>query len=43
VVTVEVRDAPTRIEHLIWNRSTFTPAAAAFLAELGISVDREAG
>lgn len=41
VVTVEVRDAPERIEHLIWNRSSLTPAAKAFLAELHITVDEE--
>ena len=39
VVTVAVRDAPVRSEHLIWNRATLTPAATAFLAELDISVD----
>ncbi|HLL67567.1 MAG TPA: LysR family transcriptional regulator [Micromonosporaceae bacterium] len=38
VVTIPVRDAPTRIEHLIWNCSTLTPAATAFLAELNIAV-----
>lgn len=38
VVTVPVRDAPTRIEHLIWNRSSLTPAATAFLAELNLAV-----
>lgn len=42
VVTLPVRDAPARIEHLIWNRSTLTPAARAFLAELDIAVDPEA-
>lgn len=41
VVTVPVTDAPARVEHLIWNRSALTPAATAFLAELGISVDDE--
>lgn len=39
VVTVDVRDAPSRIEHLIWNRSSLTPAARAFLTELALSVD----
>ncbi|MEG3635668.1 LysR family transcriptional regulator [Micromonospora palythoicola] len=39
VVTIPVRDAPARIEHLIWNRTTLTPAATAFLTELDISVD----
>ncbi|HET6289928.1 MAG TPA: LysR family transcriptional regulator [Amycolatopsis sp.] len=36
VVTVPVRDAPARIEHLVWNRFTVTPAAKAFLAVLGV-------
>ncbi|MDI6103738.1 LysR family transcriptional regulator [Actinoplanes sp. NEAU-A12] len=39
VVTIDVRDAPTRIEHLIWNRSSLSPAAKAFLTELNLSVD----
>ncbi len=39
VVTVPVRDAPTRVEHLIWNQGTLTPAATAFLAELDITFD----
>ncbi|WP_329121756.1 LysR family transcriptional regulator [Streptomyces sp. NBC_01353] len=43
VVTVPVRDAPARNEHLIWNRSTLSPAATAFLAELDIVIDQEAG
>ncbi|MET9376497.1 LysR family transcriptional regulator [Streptomyces sp. NPDC002992] len=37
VVTVPVRDAPARTEHLIWNRLTRTPAATAFLAELDLT------
>ncbi|MEU9865355.1 LysR family transcriptional regulator [Streptomyces sp. NPDC047971] len=41
VATVPVRDAPTRTEHLVWNRSTLTPAATAFLAELDIVIDQE--
>ncbi|MEV6912573.1 LysR family transcriptional regulator [Amycolatopsis sp. NPDC051071] len=36
VVSVPVTDAPTRIEHLVWNRSTVTPAAKAFLEVLGV-------
>lgn len=36
VVTVAVTDAPARIEHLIWNRFTVTPAAKAFLEVLGL-------
>ncbi|GIJ40936.1 LysR family transcriptional regulator [Micromonospora andamanensis] len=43
VVTIPVRDAPARIEHLIWNRTTLTPAATAFLTELGISVSDDGG
>ena len=39
VVTIAVRDAPARIEYLIWNRATLTPAAKAFLAELDIPAD----
>ncbi|MFI9450582.1 LysR family transcriptional regulator [Amycolatopsis sp. NPDC052450] len=39
VVTVPVRDAPARIEHLVWNRSTVTPAAKAFLDVLGVVGD----
>ncbi|MFF5217998.1 LysR family transcriptional regulator [Micromonospora sp. NPDC000442] len=38
VVTIPVRDAPARIEHLIWNRATLTPAATAFLTELDVPV-----
>ncbi|MGY6652851.1 LysR family transcriptional regulator [Amycolatopsis sp. TRM77291] len=37
VVTVPVRDAPARIEHLVWNRFTVTPAAKAFLEILGVA------
>ncbi|GLY91014.1 LysR family transcriptional regulator [Actinoallomurus iriomotensis] len=33
---VRLRDAPARIEHLIWSRHQPSPAAAAFLAVLGI-------
>ncbi|MEV0096942.1 LysR family transcriptional regulator [Streptomyces sp. NPDC050738] len=36
VTTIEVTDAPVRVEHIIWSRSGCTPAAAAFLALLGI-------
>jgi DNA-binding transcriptional LysR family regulator len=38
VTTVEVTDAPTRIEYVIWSRGDRTPAATAFLAVLGIPV-----
>ena len=34
VTTVEVTDAPARIEYVIWNRFDRTPAANAFLALL---------
>ncbi|MFE1234464.1 LysR family transcriptional regulator [Streptomyces sp. NPDC059442] len=36
VTTVEVTDAPTRVEHVVWSRAGRTPAASAFLAALGI-------
>jgi DNA-binding transcriptional LysR family regulator len=37
VVTVEVTDAPARVEYVIWSRFGRTPAATAFLAVLGIT------
>lgn len=36
VVTVEVADAPARVEYVVWSGSHRTPAAAAFLTVLGI-------
>lgn len=36
VVTIPVTDGPTRVEHLAWSRFGLTPAAAAFLTELGV-------
>ncbi|WP_067855836.1 LysR family transcriptional regulator [Nocardia shimofusensis] len=39
VVTVEVADAPTRVEYVVWSRYRRTPAATAFLAEMGITVE----
>ncbi|MGY2006150.1 LysR family transcriptional regulator [Nocardia gipuzkoensis] len=36
VVTIEVADAPARVEYVIWSRSR-PPAATAFLAILGIA------
>ncbi|APU15101.1 transcriptional regulator [Actinoalloteichus sp. GBA129-24] len=39
VVTIPVRDAPARIEYLVWNRVPLGPAATAFLTELDIAVD----
>lgn len=38
VTTVEVTDAPARVEYVIWSRVSRTPAATAFLAILGIPV-----
>ncbi|MCT2587522.1 LysR family transcriptional regulator [Actinophytocola gossypii] len=37
LVTVEVTDAPARVEHVIWSPVTRTPAAIAFLDLLGIT------
>jgi DNA-binding transcriptional LysR family regulator len=34
VTTIEVADAPARLEYVIWSRDSRTPAAAAFLAIL---------
>ncbi|WP_040793620.1 LysR family transcriptional regulator [Nocardia paucivorans] len=38
VVTVEVADAPARVEYIVWNAGGGTPAANAFLDVLGIAV-----
>ncbi|WP_433226170.1 LysR family transcriptional regulator [Microtetraspora malaysiensis] len=35
VITVQVSDAPARVEHLAWSRFSLTPAASAFLAAVG--------
>lgn len=40
VTTVEVSDAPTRVEYVIWSGGTRTPAASAFLDILGIPAGR---
>lgn len=37
MVTIEVADAPARVEYVIWNHSGHTPAAATSLAILDIS------
>lgn len=42
VTTVEVTDAPARVEYVVWNRVGSTPAAAAFLAVLDIPAGGEA-
>ncbi|MFJ7083300.1 LysR family transcriptional regulator [Streptomyces griseus] len=36
VTTVEVTDAPARVEYVVWGRDSRTPAATAFLELLGI-------
>ncbi|MFE1415280.1 LysR family transcriptional regulator [Streptomyces sp. NPDC085524] len=36
VTSVQVTDAPTRVEHLIWSHAGRTPAATAFLTLLGL-------
>ncbi|MEH0983028.1 LysR substrate-binding domain-containing protein [Micromonospora sp. CPCC 205556] len=36
VTTIEVTDAPARIEYVIWSRASRTPAASAFLTLLDI-------
>ena len=43
VTTIEVVDAPARVEHIIWSREGRTPAATAFLDVLGIPVAPGAG
>ncbi|MDI3421202.1 LysR family transcriptional regulator [Streptomyces luteolus] len=36
VTTVDVTDAPSRVEYVIWSRDSRTPAASAFLSLLGM-------
>lgn len=36
VVTIEVSDAPARVEYVVWSRFGRTPAATAFLDVLGV-------
>lgn len=43
VVTIEVADAPARVEYAIWNHVSRTPAATAFLAILGITAQNSRG
>ena len=38
VVTVEIADAPARVEYVIWSRAGRTPAATAFLDILNVPV-----
>lgn len=40
---VNLRDAPARVEHLIWSRFQPSPAATAFLSTLGISASSASG
>jgi DNA-binding transcriptional LysR family regulator len=42
VVTIPVTDAPGRVEYVVWNRAGLTPAASAFLAQLGVPTARPA-
>lgn len=37
VITIEVADAPARVEYVIWSRFSRTPAATAFLTVLDIT------
>ncbi|WP_225728819.1 MULTISPECIES: LysR family transcriptional regulator [unclassified Nocardia] len=39
VVAIEVNDELARVEYAVWNKSGRTPAATAFLTDLGIPVD----
>ncbi|MFJ9884708.1 LysR family transcriptional regulator [Streptomyces sp. NPDC091287] len=39
VTTIEVTDAPARVEYVIWGRESRTSAAAAFLELLGIEAE----
>lgn len=41
VGTIDVVDAPARIEYVVWSRTGRTPAAAAFLALVGIPPETE--
>ncbi len=41
VTTIEVTDAPARVEYVAWSRDGRTPAATAFLALLGIPTGRD--
>ncbi|MEU5612512.1 LysR family transcriptional regulator [Streptomyces sparsogenes] len=37
VVTIEVADAPARVEYIVWSRFSITPAATAFLGVLDLA------
>jgi DNA-binding transcriptional LysR family regulator len=40
---LRLRDAPARMEHLVWSPFAPSPAAAAFLATLGVSAAELSG
>ena len=42
VTTIDVTEAPTRVEYVIWSNAGSTPAASAFLGILGIATSAEA-
>ncbi|MFD0899773.1 LysR family transcriptional regulator [Actinomadura sediminis] len=42
VTTIEVTDAPARVEYAVWSRFGRTPATSAFLTALGIDADTDA-
>ncbi|MFD3655667.1 LysR family transcriptional regulator [Streptomyces sp. NPDC058620] len=41
VNTIDIADAPARVEYVVWSRGSRTPAATAFLALLDIPVVRD--
>jgi DNA-binding transcriptional LysR family regulator len=43
VVTIEITDAPARVEYVIWAAANPTPAASAFIALLGIDAATVSG
>ncbi|MFJ1766815.1 LysR family transcriptional regulator [Amycolatopsis sp. NPDC088138] len=40
VVTIEITDAPARVEYVVWAEANPTPAASAFLGLLGVDAGR---
>jgi hypothetical protein len=42
-VTIEITDAPARVEYVIWAAANPTPAASAFIALLGIDAATVSG
>ena len=41
ITTIEVSDAPGRVEYIVWSRFSATPAATAFLAVLDIAAQEQ--